>query len=174
MMLVMERARSHSACMIYAAIALRLCHIQRARSKHVSLGNSCIERIHYRLTALSMFTARVVVLERSQLHKKAYNLVSLHFSWLRIYCFPHTLDVHASRPHQGQQMVAGRLRALLDSTIHPSEIRSERDTDTVIQAAHTDRAGPDYCHSCRITIMSSTFSSLECVQWNPSIRTPLN
>ena len=70
---VMERALSHSACMIYAAIALRPCHVQRVRSKHVSLGNSC-ERIRCHLTALSMLKVRVVVLERSQLHKKAYNL----------------------------------------------------------------------------------------------------
>lgn len=31
--------------------------------------------------------------------------------------------IHASRPHPGQQAVASRLRALLDSNIHPSEIR---------------------------------------------------
>ena len=31
-------------------------------------------------------------------------------------------DVHAKKPHCGQQMVAGRLRALLHSNIHPSEI----------------------------------------------------
>ena len=40
----------------------------------MSLGNSCIERVRYRLTALSMLTVTVVVLKRSQLHKKAYNL----------------------------------------------------------------------------------------------------
>jgi histidine ammonia-lyase len=34
-------------------------------------------------------------------------------------------DVHANRPHYGQQMVAGRLRALLDSSIHHSEIRGK-------------------------------------------------
>ena len=34
-------------------------------------------------------------------------------------------DIHASRPHPGQQVVAGRLRALLDSNIYPSEIRGE-------------------------------------------------
>ena len=31
---VMERKCSHSACIIYAAIALRPRHVQRARSKH--------------------------------------------------------------------------------------------------------------------------------------------
>lgn len=34
-------------------------------------------------------------------------------------------DIHASRPHPGQQLVASRLRALLDSNIYPSEIRSK-------------------------------------------------
>ena len=34
-----------------------------------------------------------------------------------------TIDIHASRPHPGQQVVAARLRALLDSSVHPSEIR---------------------------------------------------
>lgn len=34
-------------------------------------------------------------------------------------------DIHASRPHPGQQLVASRLRALLDSNVHPSEIRGE-------------------------------------------------
>ena len=32
-------------------------------------------------------------------------------------------DIHASRPHPGQQLVASRLRALLDSNVHPSGIR---------------------------------------------------
>ena len=32
-------------------------------------------------------------------------------------------DIHANRPHPGQQLVASRLRALLDSNVHPSEIR---------------------------------------------------
>ena len=73
---VMERARSRSSC-IYAAIALRPRHVQRARSKHVSLGNSCIERIRCRLTALSMLTVRRVVLERSQLI--IYNLIVCEF-----------------------------------------------------------------------------------------------
>ena len=65
--------------MIYTAIALWLRHIQRARSKHVSLGNACIERVCCRLTALSMLAVRLVVLERSQLHKKAYNLILCEF-----------------------------------------------------------------------------------------------
>lgn len=34
-------------------------------------------------------------------------------------------DIHASRPHPGQQLVASRLRALLDSDVYPSEIRSK-------------------------------------------------
>ena len=36
----------------------------------MSLGNSCIERIRCRLTALSMLTVRRVVLEHSQLIKR--------------------------------------------------------------------------------------------------------
>ena len=43
--------------------------------------------------------------------------------YVHIYYIPVSADVHANRPHYGQQMVAGRLRALLDSKIHPSEIR---------------------------------------------------
>ena len=34
-------------------------------------------------------------------------------------------DIHANRPHPGQQLVASRLRALLDSNVHPSEIRGK-------------------------------------------------
>ena len=34
-------------------------------------------------------------------------------------------DIHANRPHPGQQLVASRLRALLDSNVHPSGIRGE-------------------------------------------------
>ena len=36
------------------------------------------------------------------------------------------LDIHLQRPHQGQLLVAGRLRSLLDSNVHPSEIRGLR------------------------------------------------
>lgn len=32
-------------------------------------------------------------------------------------------DIHANRPHPGQQVVAGRLRALLDSSVYPSQLR---------------------------------------------------
>ena len=58
---------AYFVCMIYTAIALQLGHVQRARTKHVSLGDSCIERVRCRLTALSMLTVRVVVLERTGL-----------------------------------------------------------------------------------------------------------
>ncbi len=34
-------------------------------------------------------------------------------------------DIHANRPHAGQQLVAARLRALLDSNVHPSQIRGK-------------------------------------------------
>lgn len=43
-------------------------------------------------------------------------------------CYVYSLlptDIHANRPHYGQQIVAGRMRALLDSDIHPSKIRGE-------------------------------------------------
>ena len=46
------------------------------------------------------------------------------------------LDVHANRPHPGQQKVASRLRALLDSNIHPSEIRGETVTTTTFFYLH--------------------------------------
>lgn len=39
-------------------------------------------------------------------------------------------DIHANRPHPGQQLVASRLRALLDSNVHPSEIRSKTKKET--------------------------------------------
>ena len=35
-------------------------------------------------------------------------------------------DIHANRPHPGQQKVAGVVRALLDSSIYHSEIRGEK------------------------------------------------
>ena len=37
-------------------------------------------------------------------------------------------DIHLLRPHQGQLLVASRLRSLLDSNVHPSEIRGNGDT----------------------------------------------
>ena len=43
-------------------------------------------------------------------------------SHLRVVCFSHITDIHANRPHEGQQLSARALRALLDSKIHPSEI----------------------------------------------------
>ena len=41
----------------------------------MSLGDSHIKCVCGRLASLSMLTVRVVVLEYSQLHEKAYNLV---------------------------------------------------------------------------------------------------
>ena len=32
-------------------------------------------------------------------------------------------DIHINRPHAGQMLIASRLRALLDSNVHPSQIR---------------------------------------------------
>ena len=45
----------------------------------VSLGDSRIERVRDRLDLLDMLPVRVAVLEYSQLHKKAYNLVVCEF-----------------------------------------------------------------------------------------------
>lgn len=46
---------------------------------------------------------------------------------LYLVCFV-ILDIHLLRPHQGQLLVASRLRSLLDSNVHPSEIRGNEDT----------------------------------------------
>ncbi|CAI8031668.1 Histidine ammonia-lyase [Geodia barretti] len=51
-------------------------------------------------------------------------------------------DVHANRPHYGQQMVAGRLRALLDSSIHHSEIRASHKNCHRVQDPYTLRCIP--------------------------------
>ena len=45
----------------------------------MSLGDSRIERLRDRLDLLTMLTVRVAVLEYSQLHKKACNLVVCEF-----------------------------------------------------------------------------------------------
>ena len=45
----------------------------------VSLGDSRIKRVRDRITILSVQTVRVVVLEYSQLHKKAYNFLVCEF-----------------------------------------------------------------------------------------------
>ena len=45
----------------------------------VSLDDFCIECVRDCLAFLSMLTVRVVVLEYSQLHKKAYNSVACEF-----------------------------------------------------------------------------------------------
>ena len=51
-----------------------------AKKKKIDkLGNSRIERVRDRLDTLNMLTVRVVTLEYSQLHKKAYNLVVCEF-----------------------------------------------------------------------------------------------
>jgi histidine ammonia-lyase len=51
-------------------------------------------------------------------------------------------DVHANRPHCGQQMVAGRMRSLLDSSIHPSEIRRNHKGCNRVQDPYTLRCIP--------------------------------
>lgn len=51
-------------------------------------------------------------------------------------------DVHAKKPHCGQQMVAGRLRALLHSNIHPSEITANHQNKHRVQDAYTLRCMP--------------------------------
>ncbi|XP_064399955.1 histidine ammonia-lyase-like [Halichondria panicea] len=50
--------------------------------------------------------------------------------------------IHASRPHPGQQKVASRLRALLDSNIHPSEIRLSHKNCARVQDPYTMRCIP--------------------------------
>lgn len=51
-------------------------------------------------------------------------------------------DIHANRPHPGQQVVASRLRALLDSNVHPSEIRAKHLNCGRVQDPYTMRCVP--------------------------------
>lgn len=51
-------------------------------------------------------------------------------------------DIHANRPHPGQQLVASRLRALLDSNVHPSEIRANHIDCGRVQDPYTMRCVP--------------------------------
>ena len=58
---------------------LCLCKEEEEDRQIVSLGDSRIERVRDRLNMLNMLTVRVAVLEYSQPHKKAYNLVVCEF-----------------------------------------------------------------------------------------------
>ncbi|XP_070559216.1 histidine ammonia-lyase-like isoform X2 [Ptychodera flava] len=51
-------------------------------------------------------------------------------------------DIHAQRPHKGQQEVAARLRALLHSEYHPSEIAESHRFCDRVQDAYTMRCCP--------------------------------
>lgn len=52
------------------------------------------------------------------------------------------IDIHRNRPHPGQQVVAARMRALLDSNIHPSEIRDGHKNCSRVQDAYSMRCVP--------------------------------
>merc|ERR1712173_350330 len=51
-------------------------------------------------------------------------------------------DVHALRPHKGQQLVARRLRSLLHSETYPSEIAQSHRFCNRVQDAYTLRCAP--------------------------------
>eukprot|EP00117_Sycon_ciliatum_P047881 scpid55873/ scgid34160/ Histidine ammonia-lyase len=51
-------------------------------------------------------------------------------------------DVHAARPHKGQQLVARRLRSVLNSDIHPSAIAESHTTCSRVQDAYSLRCTP--------------------------------
>jgi histidine ammonia-lyase len=61
----------------------------------------------------------------------------------RFHCFLiNTLDLHASRPHIGQNLVAQRLRALLVSPLYPSEISQSHTGCGKVQDAYSIRCIP--------------------------------
>lgn len=64
-----------------------------------------------------MFLIFFLIIEDILLRNKTAVIYRFHHDWL----FSH-LDVHAIRPHKGQNMVAERLRALLNTESQPSKI----------------------------------------------------
>ena len=58
--------------------------------------------------------------ESSTVKKTRYDL-----NYITTRDFSYFIDIHIHRPHCGQQLVAGRLRSLLDSKVYPSEIRGK-------------------------------------------------
>ena len=58
-----------------------------------------------------------------------------------IYVIP-TAGIHRARPHTGQMLVAARLRSLLHSDVHPSEIVANRKGFERIQDAYSLRCIP--------------------------------
>ena len=54
----------------------------------------------------------------------------------------HQSDIHASRPHTGQNLVAQRLRALLASSFHPSTISKSHINCGKVQDAYSIRCIP--------------------------------
>ena len=58
-------------------------------------------------------------------------LTASNYIYMYMYAFSNvSAELNACRPHYGQQVVAGRMRALLDSSVHPSELRSRLTTHT--------------------------------------------
>lgn len=51
-------------------------------------------------------------------------------------------DIHINRPHAGQMLIASRLRALLDSNVHPSQIRESHKDCSRVQDPYTMRCVP--------------------------------
>jgi len=55
-----------------------------------------------------------------------YDAGTAFVTWLSLVChIILLLDVHNARPHNGQQLVASRLRSLLHSEMHYSEISGD-------------------------------------------------
>jgi histidine ammonia-lyase len=61
---------------------------------------------------------------------------------------PCKIDLHASRPHPGQNLVAQRLRALLTSSFYPSAIAQSHVNCGKVQDAYSIRCIPQVeCNS---------------------------
>ncbi len=58
------------------------------------------------------------------------------------FCFINKIELHASRPHIGQNLVAQRLRALLASPLYPSEISQSHVNCGKVQDAYSIRCIP--------------------------------
>ncbi len=54
-------------------------------------------------------------------------------------------ELHSSRPHYGQNLVAQRLRSLLTSAFHPSEISDSHVNCGKVQDAYSIRCVPQVC-----------------------------
>lgn len=56
--------------------------------------------------------------------------------------FVEIIGLHASRPHAGQNLVAQRMRSLLTSPLHPSEISNSHANCGKVQDAYSIRCIP--------------------------------